>query len=397
MCRGHGPAFASPVHVSGLLTDLAPLEAGLRDAVRGATTRTGPEDRSAPRLRVYEGHRLDYMLVERWTDSAFDGADLEAWFNRLAPPGDVCLAFNEIDAWSPLLADLLAREVTRPLADAVGEPRSGLEWYSFVGRSGWTPFGVHHDPEPSLIFHLGPAPKTVWIWDPADLAELPHGRRVTLEFAHLLPRARHVIELRAGDFLAIPAFHLHVFRNLGYAAFLGLTIFPQDLRQELANVVMHLAPATGPGYRDAEDARGLIRAGALAVTGSAERAADVAHALDVAERRLRSTAWTRKPTVPAPSTPDERVAGTWFAVTARPVVPAPAGARPGLFVGGRRVGLPAGSDPDALGRVLAPGRTMRGDDLLGVLAGCVGSASARALLRALETCGGVRSLGGAAR
>lgn len=389
-CREYGPGFASTVHIPGLVREAAIGEAGLRDALRAATTRTGPDDLASPRVRVYTGNRLDYVAAERLAYSRFDGVDLCAWFDDVCPADDMCLAFNEIDTWSPGLADLLARDVACPLADVVGAPRAGLEWYSFIGRSGYTPFGLHSDPEPSMIFHLGPAPKDVWIWDPETLAQLPNHRQITFDFADLLPAACRVT-LAPGDFLLIPAFHFHIFRNNGFAAFIGLTIFPQDVRQELANIVMHLAPRPGSAYFAPDAAGDVIRGGARALVRAESFADDVDAALDVAERRLRSVAWTKKSAVTPTRTSDDDLTATEFVVTERPIVPAGGDRRPAVFVDARTVALPTGCDPVTLVAALRPGRRLAGGELLHDVAEVLGSTtSAVALVRALEACGGIR-------
>ena len=391
-CRTEGPAFASATHLPGLVRRPDAIEAGLRDAVRGATTRTGLDDVSAPRVRVYSGHRLDYVAAERLGHSAFDGADLAGWFRDQCPAEKMCLAFNEIDTWSLELADLLAAELTLPLVASAGEPRSGIEWYSFLGRSGWTSFGLHSDPEPSMIFHLGPAPKEVWVFDRDVLPRLPNSRQITFDFEHLLGSARHFV-LQPGDFLLIPAFDFHVFRNLGYSAFVGLTVYPQDVRQEMANIVMHLAPRPGGRHLRQDEAREAIRGTAGELVGSASFTDDVAVALDDAERRLRSAAWTKKTAVGLRTTVADEVGATEFVVTTRPLVPA--GHRQALFVGGRTIELPTECDPETLLESLPPGRVVSGDELLGDLrsaftASPADAMHAQALLRALETCGGVR-------
>lgn len=390
-CDEHGPDFASTVHIPGLVTDPVVLESGLRDALRSATTRVGEEDRTEPRIRVYSGHRLDYPAAERLTHSGFDGTDLHRWFDTVCPD-DMCLAFNEIDTWSPDLADLLTGDIAEPMADTIGDPRAGIEWYSFIARSGWTPFGLHSDPESSMIFHLGPAPKEVWIWEQDVLRELADGRRITFDFEPHLPAARHVV-LQPGDFLSIPAFHFHIFRNTGFAAFLGLTIFPQDIRQELANLVLHLAPRPPSGHHQPDAARAAIGDAATALTSDPLLADRVTTLLDAQQARLRSTGWSKPLARPVTPTAADAVAGTRFLVTRRPVVLGRDGNRPVLHGGGRTIKLPHGTAPDRLRDALPPGESVTGDTLLAALQAALADTSTdpRHLVRALETCGVVRA------
>lgn len=372
----------------GLLKETGPVESGLRDALERATTRSTPDDDVLPRIRVYDGPRLDYPGAERVTHAGLPVGSLSKWFDATCPSSSACLAFNEVDAWSPPLADLLAREMSADIADALGDPRAGLEWYAFLGRRGHTPFGLHSDPESSMIFHLGPAPKEVWVFDRKALPQLPNRRQITFDYDELLPLARHVV-LQPGDYLLIPAHSFHVFKNAGFAAFLGLTIFPQDVRRELAEIVMRQLPLPPARHLTDAQAREYV---AFASGALAEVKDTVATAQDTSQRRLRSLAWTRPSYIPPQPLVDGEVR-----VAELPVVPSQPGARPALFAGGRTVSLPAGADQALIAGAIPIGERLSRTDLEDLLIQALpgaDSATAAGLIDALARCGTFRPASG---
>lgn len=155
------------------------------------------------------------------------GAGVHSWLTKCGGHDDICLAFNEVASWDVQLAESLFTRLVTPMEAAGVELTRGVDWYCFVASTGTTPFGVHTDAEPSFIFHLGPAPKTVWTWSLSALSVLPHGRPRTLDARPLLAKADRV-RLQTGDFLLIPAGMFHVFGNDGPSMFLGLTVYPDD-------------------------------------------------------------------------------------------------------------------------------------------------------------------------
>jgi hypothetical protein len=115
-----------------------------------------------------------------------------------------------------------------PLFRALGKaPQCGADFYSFLGNYGYTPFGVHDDTDHSLLWHLGPAPKTAYIWPRTTYIHLTHGTLATTEYKELLPYASR-FDLKAGDLLFIPQGDFHILETQDFSATLGLTLFPDD-------------------------------------------------------------------------------------------------------------------------------------------------------------------------
>ncbi|MEU4068243.1 hypothetical protein AB0F25_38610 [Streptomyces wedmorensis] len=310
----HAPDFARTVFLPGLVADPGHLARLIDDGLRTAT-------RHAPgelRLRAFRPGAFDYRLTKRFVDTPLAHEESAVdWLARTADSDEECLAVNDISSWNLDLAAEVARLVGELVADGTHELPSGTDVYTFVAHSGWTPFGIHKDSEPSLIFHLGPSPKEVWVWhdnpfDASGITPSPSFGRITFDIEeHLASAERHL--LQPGDFLCIPQDTYHVFRNLGPSAFLGLTLYPVKTRPLITEALWRAArPAEALAAYPAADevtdrARALLAADDTPGTSLADR---VAHEIALGQLRLRTNGYLSRPhqaalprTTPAPDTP----------------------------------------------------------------------------------------------
>jgi hypothetical protein len=224
------PSFDEPVFIEGLLS--APERVGrLVDRAVSAATN---EPQDGLRLRAFRQGIFDYRLTAALllTPSGDDTAT--EWLARVANDPAACVTISDLTAWDlelaawaqPLIKTLLANDRYALLA--------GMDTYTFISHSEWTPFGIHKDGEPTLIFHLGPSDKDVWVWPAGaiDTTRLPRNRswygEISFEFDRYVPSASHYL-LRPGDFISIPTDTFHLFRNLGLSRFLGLSLYPAKL------------------------------------------------------------------------------------------------------------------------------------------------------------------------
>jgi hypothetical protein len=258
LAANHGPDFSQVLHVKGLVKQPETILAALRTSLANATDPRVQSEAGLPRIRVFGPEQLDYRASEAVTHTAYDGSDVFDWLSA-ATGGrwDVCAAFNAVETWSPWARSLLHQEIVAPMVEASGVPLRGLDFYSFIASSGFTPFGVHSDLEPSFIFHLGPATKSVWVWDPDTLGALPGQREVTLDIDHHLGSADHHFVLQPGDFVNIPGHHFHVFKNDGPAVFLGMSYYEPDETEEVLQAASVL-------LRRSSNSLDSLEAGALA-------------------------------------------------------------------------------------------------------------------------------------
>ncbi|MGW6836343.1 hypothetical protein ACWGCI_23460 [Streptomyces sp. NPDC054949] len=355
----HAPGFSSPVFLPGLVTD--PQRLGrLIDCSLRTATRQAPGDL---RLRAFRPGAFDYPLTKRFVDSPLaDDESAVEWLARTAGGDEACVAVNDISTWDLRLCAEVSAMVEELVTDGFHELPSGTDVYTFIAHSGWTPFGIHKDDEPSLIFHLGPSPKEVWIWhenpfDTSGITPSPSFGQITFDIEEHLGSAERRL-LRPGDFLLIPQDTYHVFRNLGPAAFLGLTLYPVRTHSLITEALWRAAgpadplPDYPPAGAVADRARTLL-AEDTADPSLAER---VAHELTLTQLRLRTNGHLSRPhraALPRSGAPVIDGPLRW----ARPgavAVAAHAG-RTTLVVRGRTLTVPVGerADFDSLVRATA--------------------------------------------
>jgi hypothetical protein len=185
------------------------------------------------KLRAFTGSALDYRLHKSFLERPpNDDQDISEWISNIGGTSS-CIAANGLAAWHLTLGAWFIERVAEVQAAIGLSLTSRQDTYAFVsGGTGWTPFGIHEDYEPSIIFHLGPASKRVWVWEPPHrpigiLDGVPAFGGVSFRFEESLPLAREIV-LCPGDVLIIPGHVHHVFHNDGPSAFIGLAIHVPD-------------------------------------------------------------------------------------------------------------------------------------------------------------------------
>ncbi|MDF0604307.1 hypothetical protein HZU77_001400 [Neisseriaceae bacterium TC5R-5] len=153
-----------------------------------------------------------------------------------------CVTFNGLSSWCQHFALNMQATMLTPLFEALkGAPRCGVDFYAFFGNYGYTPFGVHDDLDQSLLWHLGPAPKTAYVWPRQLYRELTGGLLATTNYESLLPHAQR-FDLAPGDLLFIPQGDFHILDTREFSATLGLTLFPDDSLLECSSGLRLLLP-----------------------------------------------------------------------------------------------------------------------------------------------------------
>lgn len=228
----HGPDFAVPVLLHDAFHGTERLAGLLLEALR---TVAASADGSV-RLRAFDGFALDYRLTNTLVTTPVGGyPDASAWL-RAHGGQTACVAVNQLARWNIELATWYIDRIRELIALGGHLGTETMDTYTFVtAGQGWTPFGIHNDYEPSFIYHLGPEPKTAWVWpdgQPAGavLTASPALNGVCFDIVEHLPTANRYV-MHPGDFLAIPAGLYHVFENTGPSAFLGITVFPTDVER----------------------------------------------------------------------------------------------------------------------------------------------------------------------
>ncbi len=176
----HAPRYQETVFLPALVAAPRGITERITAAVATATT----SGAKGLRLRGFRGSEFDFKLTENLSRTPpRDDQSLTEWLADSADGRPACVAINDVSSWDLGLA-ALARSVVRSLTpdrDLV----SGADIYTFIADVEWTPFGIHKDDEPSLIFHLGPGHKELWVWpadgiDPHQLFENPSLGKVSI-------------------------------------------------------------------------------------------------------------------------------------------------------------------------------------------------------------------------
>ncbi|WP_096505457.1 hypothetical protein [Mycobacteroides stephanolepidis] len=296
------PGYEQTVFLPGLVTDPSAISSRIAAAAATATAAGG----KGLRLRGFRGSEFDFKLTERLARTVpHDTQQLTEWLAENADDRPACVAINDISSWD-LGLGAFAQAVVRSLVPG-RDLVSGADIYTFVADVEWTPFGIHKDDEPSLIFHLGPGIKELWVW-PADgidhhqLFENPSLGKVSFDFDRLLPGASRYI-LRPGDFICIPRGRYHLFRNASPSVFLGVTLFPPNVRKSFSDLMIdhfgaRLDAAGEP--RSFDDVRQLV----METLGDPEAISGLATTMELAAAKQRTAGYLRPPKVAALRTGD---------------------------------------------------------------------------------------------
>jgi hypothetical protein len=172
-----------------------------------AALRSSPQVGPNLRVAVDGGYRQDVRQHVIDSDPAHDGQSLESWADRLFGERPFYVVINELEVFNPALARRTAR-LLWPLVESQTHWFGGLSLALLIGREGYTSFGIHRDGDCrwNLQFHLGPAPKSMIVWEDAALAQASNAELLAVEA--LLPNGTR-FEVAGGDLFVLPCRRLH--------------------------------------------------------------------------------------------------------------------------------------------------------------------------------------------
>lgn len=213
------------------------------------------ESAELPALRVYvdNGQRFDLFDAGRLVglDGPMERSTAEARIRASLGHKRFCMTLNGLTKWSSNLDRFVCAELIEPLFQLSGWRGRGVDTYSFIGNYGFTPFGIHDDNDHSLLIHLGPAPKSVWII-PRDKYLAHHGNSTSaFNYAKYEGIATRYV-LQAGDVVFIPMGDFHVFCTDDFSVTLGVTFFPSNPASRIRDALEEaLLLAEGQQYEPA--------------------------------------------------------------------------------------------------------------------------------------------------
>lgn len=179
-------------------------------------------------MRVFINNGQNFRQLENLRNEPIEDKEtIHEWIARSIGTEKYTVTFNGITKWNKNFHKLTTEEVINPIVDTLGAPIAGVDSYAFMATHGDTPFGVHEDLDDSLIFHLGPNNKDVWIWEHEKYMDLVKSDERKFEFSAIENEATK-FSLKPGDCLYIPKGDFHVFHNNSFSIFLGFILFPNS-------------------------------------------------------------------------------------------------------------------------------------------------------------------------
>lgn len=174
-------------------------------------------------LRVYQdGGNFSSEQARVLASPPADGESLASWWQRMWRKKPTALVLNGVERFHEGLCRRVAA-LLRPVLAARGIPVGGIDIALFIGDYGYTPFGVHADPDPAFLIPVGSAVKTLSVWSPSVFRKRAGTRDVSFDLATLLPEAQS-FALAEGSLFFLPAGHFHIGRNDGLSVTMTVSL-----------------------------------------------------------------------------------------------------------------------------------------------------------------------------
>jgi len=137
--------------------------------------------------------------------------DIETWTSRAFGQSKFGIILNRGEKFSEKLSQATA-VVLEPILKMIGMPTEGILFTIFVGNYDMTPLGIHKDfaGKCGMHFHIGPGPKTMYVWEDDDYRTAPGEKRCNnMNIApHLASAGKHTFH--EGEFFFMPPNKFHL-------------------------------------------------------------------------------------------------------------------------------------------------------------------------------------------
>ncbi|AUH52923.1 hypothetical protein CXB49_20100 [Chromobacterium sp. ATCC 53434] len=195
-----------------------------------------------------------------------DDETLEAWAQRAFDGRNFGIILNNSDKFNEALASDVASSLA-PFFAEIGHPRGGVQTTIFIGNYDQTPIGIHQDDrgESVLHFHVGPADKTMYVWDKDEYEALLKDKNWTKKDVEALKPYARAYSFSAGDLYYMPEGTYHLGEQDGLS--IGITIWTychtddllvQNLHQQmLKQIPVKKTPDFHHDNRPLDDTSGL--------------------------------------------------------------------------------------------------------------------------------------------
>lgn len=188
--------------------------------------KNSPELDSELRLRLFNNNQ--YLRDFSQCLMTSHDARIETFKDIVEPSGYECLAVNGLNCISDAIEAVAEQAFYDLSTDASNPPFGGIDAYMFCGKYTCTPFGIHTDNEESILIHLGPASKSMWVWEGWQKKQVPE------EFASAIH-----YKLNPGDAIRIPAGIYHVAENRLWSMTMGVAPYHETIESIVGRHVEH--------------------------------------------------------------------------------------------------------------------------------------------------------------
>jgi hypothetical protein len=137
--------------------------------------------------------------------------DVETWVRRAFGDQKFGIILNRGEKFSSKLSQAAA-VILEPILKMIGMPTEGILFTIFIGNYDMTPLGIHKDfaGKSGMHFHLGPGPKTMYVWEDDDYKTAPGEKRCNNMNVgpHLSTADKHTFQQGQFYFMPENKFHL---------------------------------------------------------------------------------------------------------------------------------------------------------------------------------------------
>ncbi|CAM3975369.1 MULTISPECIES: cupin domain-containing protein [Flavobacterium] len=181
------------------------------DLIAKSTQQFAKEKKPYNGLKVFTKGVQDVSQNEPFIENPpQDNESLKEWSTRSFKGEPFGFIMNFLENYNNTIVEEMAKKVA-PLIAELGYPFAGLSMLYFMGDYGYTPFGVHRGSagEDGVLFHLGPATKTFYIWETDEYNRLTNHATSYKNVEEILHAATAYI-LEPGDAISFPDDMYHV-------------------------------------------------------------------------------------------------------------------------------------------------------------------------------------------
>lgn len=213
--------LTTPAMQKGILN---PQECALfLDLIAKSTQQYAKENKPYNGLKIFLKGEQDNAQNELFiAQPPLANESLKDWAKRTYQGEPFGLIMNFIENYNNEIVEKMSDKVA-PLINALGYPFAGLSLLFFMGDYGYTPFGVHRGSagEDGVLFHLGPATKTFYIWETEEYNRLTNHATSYKNVEEILHAATAYV-LEPGDAISFPDDMYHVANTEAFSVSLVL-------------------------------------------------------------------------------------------------------------------------------------------------------------------------------